>query len=101
MTDADRTQTTALISLLAALLGTLWALQHGLDPQAVALAAGLAYGVALTLTAPLQAPLGAVLATSAKYTAITLAFSVWIAATGVHAGWQLLRGRGFAKGVFA
>ncbi|WP_326655620.1 hypothetical protein [Streptomyces sp. NBC_01750] len=93
MSDDDRTQATALIALLAALLGTLWALQRGLDPQTVALAAGLAYGIALALTVPLQAPLGDVLATSAKYTGLTLAFSVWIALSGVYAGWELLRNR--------
>lgn len=69
--------------------------------QGVALSAGLAYGAALILAAPLQAPLGAVLATSIKYTAVTLAFAVWVAVTGVHAGWQLLRGHGFTKAVFA
>ncbi|MGW1765045.1 hypothetical protein ACWCQL_13340 [Streptomyces sp. NPDC002073] len=102
MTDADRTQATTLIALLAALLAMLWALQQGLDPQAVALSAVLLYGAALALAAPtLQAPLGAVLSTSAKYVAFTVVFSVWIAATGAHVGWQLLRGRGFGTGVFA
>lgn len=101
MTDVDRTQTAALISLLAALLGTIAALQYGLDAQGVALSAGLAYGVALTLAAPLQAPLGAVLATSIKFTGITLTFAVLVAVTGVHAGWQLLRGHSLARGVFA
>ncbi|MFE2749625.1 hypothetical protein ACFXKX_35795 [Streptomyces scopuliridis] len=101
MNDDDRTQATAVIALLAALLGTLWALQRGLDPQTVALSAGLAYGAALALAGPLQAPLGAVLATSAKYTGLALALAVGVILSGLCAGWQQLRGRRASKGVFA
>lgn len=100
MTHDDRIQATAIITLLAALFGALWALQRGLAPQAVALTAGLAYGAALALTSPLQAPLGACVITSIKYAAITAAYAVWIAAAGAYAVWKLLRGRRAGTGVF-
>lgn len=100
MTHDDRIQVTAVIALLAALLGALWALQRGFDPQAVALTSALAYGAALAFTGPLQAPLGAAVVTSIKYAVVTAAFAVWVAAAGAYAGWQLLRGRAAAKGVF-
>lgn len=103
MTNDDRIQATAVIALLAALLGALWALQHGLGPQGVALAFGLAYGAALAFTGPLQAPLGESVVTSIKYAAFTAAFAVWVLAAGVYSGWQLLRERrtSTSKAVFA
>ncbi|MEU0743987.1 hypothetical protein [Streptomyces sp. NPDC006134] len=101
MTHEERIQTTALIALLAALLGTLWALQSGSDVQGVSLAAGLAYGAALALTGPLQAPLGESVVTSLKYAAVALGFAVTVLVSGTYAGWQLLRSRRTPKGVFA
>ncbi|MFF4647472.1 hypothetical protein [Streptomyces sp. NPDC001389] len=101
MTTEDRTQATALFALLAALFGALWALQRGHGPQSALLFAALAYGAALALAGPLQAPLGEAVATSAKYTGITLVCTTWLAVTGAHAGWQLLRSRGLTKGAAA
>ncbi|MEU6284978.1 hypothetical protein [Streptomyces sp. NPDC047028] len=103
MTTDDRVQTTAVIALLAALLGALWALQRGFDPQGVALTAVLAYGGALAFTGPLQAPLGESVVTSVKYAVVTVVFALWVLGAGVFAGWQLLRERRTAtsKGVFA
>lgn len=103
MTTDDRVQTAAVIALLAALLGALWALQRGFGPQGIALAFGLAYGGALAFTGPLQAPLGESVVTSIKYAAFTTAFAVWGLAVGAYSGWQLLRDRRTStpKGVFA
>ncbi|MFJ8982675.1 hypothetical protein [Streptomyces sp. NPDC102282] len=103
MTNEDRIQVTAVIALLVALLGALWALQRGFDPQGVVLAAGLAYGAALAFTGPLQAPLGESVVTSVKYVAVAAVFSVWVLGAGAYAGWQLLRERrtSTSKGVFA
>ncbi|MFG2176938.1 hypothetical protein ACGFMO_37190 [Streptomyces niveus] len=101
MTNDDRTRATAVTVLLAALLGSLWALQRGFDPQGVALAAVLAYGAALAITGLLQAPLANAVTTSVKYVVLGAAFTVWVAAAGAYAGWQLLRGYAAAKGVFA
>lgn len=95
----DRIQAAAVIALLAALLGALWALQRGLDPQTVALTAGLVYGAALALTVPLQAPLGEVLTTSAKYAGLTLAFTIAVLFSAAYSGWQQLRGRHQVEGV--
>ncbi|MBV9025215.1 MAG: hypothetical protein JO362_15810 [Streptomycetaceae bacterium] len=101
MTHDDRTRVTAVIALLAALLSTLWALQHGLAPQSIAWTSGLTYGAVGLLTASaLQAPLGAVAVTSVKYAGITMAYSAWIAVAGIYAGCQLLRGRA-PKGMVA
>lgn len=100
MTHDDRIQATALITLLAALLGALWALQRGCDVQGIALAAGLAYGAALALTGPLQAPLGESVMTSLKYVGLALAFAVSVLISSMYAGWQALRGRA-PKGAFA
>jgi small basic protein len=101
VTNDDRIQVTAVIALLAALLGALWALQHGFDPQGVALVSGLAYGAALAFTGPLQAPLGESVVTSIKYAAVFAVFGVWVLGAGAYAGWQLLRERRSEKGVFA
>lgn len=103
MTNDDRIQTTAVIALLAALLGALWALQREFDPQGVALTSGLAYGAALAFTGPLQAPLGESVVTSIKYATLTTVFAVWVLGAGTYCGWQLLRERrtSASKGVFA
>ncbi|WP_018570105.1 hypothetical protein [Streptomyces sp. PsTaAH-124] len=101
MTYDDRAQAAAAITLLSALLGTLWALQHGLGPQATGLTTALAYGGALVLSGLLQAPLGASIATSLKYLLLGAAFILWVTLAVGRAGWQTLRGGRAEKEVFA
>ncbi|GAA1377189.1 hypothetical protein GCM10009612_76590 [Streptomyces beijiangensis] len=80
----------------------MWGWQQGLGPAPLTEAAGLTYGVVAALAATvLQAPLVDVVALSAKYTALTTVFSVWVAVAGAYAGWQLLRGRNVPRGAFA
>ncbi|WP_327359881.1 hypothetical protein [Streptomyces sp. NBC_01304] len=101
MTHDDKVQATAVIALLAALLGTLWGLQSGYSAETTVLAAALAYGLALSLTGTMQAPLDAVVITSIKYAVLTGAFALWVLGAGLYAGWQLVRGRTETTGAFA
>lgn len=101
MTHDDRIRVAAAIAPLAALVGALWALRQGFAVEPIGWTAALAYGAVLALlTAALDAPLGAVAVTSLKYTALTVAYSVWLAVAALYAVWQLARGRGAPKGVF-
>ncbi|MFD8386536.1 hypothetical protein ACFV2X_49945 [Streptomyces sp. NPDC059679] len=100
MTHDDRAQATAVIALLAALLAAVWAWRLGWGPTACAEVTGVVYvAVAALVSSALHAPLGAVVVTSVKYTAITAAYSVWVAAAALYAVCRLLSGR-TSKGVF-
>lgn len=103
MTHDDRIQASAVIALLVAVLTAVWAWRQGLDPESLGWLTGAAYGAALLFVAPaLKTSSAAAAVTSIKYAAFTLAASVWVAAAGIVAIVQLLRGRGTSStGAFA
>ncbi|MGW6412173.1 hypothetical protein ACWF95_33970 [Streptomyces vinaceus] len=77
MTPTDRIQFAAILALLAALLGSLWALSEGMTPAQVLQVTGLAYGAAAAgLRSLLQVSYADIVLQSAKSTALVLAYIV-------------------------
>jgi hypothetical protein len=92
VTTSDRTECTAALGLITALLAALGALCQGLPPLPAAQTAGLAYAGTLAVSASaLHVPVPAVVVLSAKTVGVTLAASVLVTCSGAYSGWQLLR----------